>query len=68
VTEYLLLRAFHPGATLAWRVGVPTVVETISANPLDEALEETMRREAARLAYNCRGAPYSWFDFYDFWA
>ena len=38
VTQYLLLRAFHPGATLTWRVGVPIVVETISANPLDEAL------------------------------
>ena len=68
MTEYLLLRAFHPGATLTWRVGVPIVVATISANPLDEALGEIMRRYVARLEYHCCGAPYSWFDFYDFWA
>jgi predicted LPLAT superfamily acyltransferase len=35
---------------------------------IDEAIEETMRRYAARLEHYCRAAPYNWFNFYEFWA
>ena len=42
------------------------IFEAISANPVDEALEEIMRRYVGRLEYHCDGgAPYSWFNFYD---
>lgn len=32
------------------------------------AVEEAVRRYAARLEQHCREAPYNWFNFYDFWS
>jgi len=31
------------------------------------AIEQALRRYAARLDHYCREAPYNWFNFYDFW-
>jgi predicted LPLAT superfamily acyltransferase len=33
----------------------------------DRAVEESVRRYAARLEHYCRIAPYNWFNFYDYW-
>jgi predicted LPLAT superfamily acyltransferase len=32
------------------------------------AIEDAVRRYAARLEEHCRRAPYNWFNFFDFWA
>jgi predicted LPLAT superfamily acyltransferase len=44
------------------------IFETISTTPAERPSEETIRRFVVRLEYHCRGAPYNWFNFYDFWA
>lgn len=33
----------------------------------DSMVETLMQRYAGRLEHYCRGAPYNWFNFYDFW-
>jgi predicted LPLAT superfamily acyltransferase len=33
----------------------------------EEALQAVVRRYAARLEHHARGAPYNWFNFFDFW-
>ncbi len=35
--------------------------------PRGETLQRLARHYAARLEHHCRGNPYNWFNFYDFW-
>jgi predicted LPLAT superfamily acyltransferase len=46
--------------------------ERLADAPAADAGREALMRErlcryVARLEHYCRGAPYNWFNFYDFW-